>query len=58
MSESKQDNRPPLPPGGFWDEIGDEEWSDEDLAKLTRYHWPDKERSQDKTSDKPKDGEK
>jgi hypothetical protein len=62
MSESKQDNRPPLPPGGYWDDIGDEEWSEEDLAKLKGGYKPELDggepRNQDKTSGQPKDSEK
>jgi hypothetical protein len=30
----------PLPPGFYCDEIGDEDWSDKDLAELTRPGYP------------------
>ena len=64
MSESKpqKKNKPFYPPGAYWDERGDDEWTEKDLAKLKGGYKPEldggKPRNQDKTSDQPKEEEK
>jgi hypothetical protein len=56
MSESPDKNEE-LPENAFWDERGDDDWDERDLAKLERSQ-NTKERNQAKTSGQPKDSEK
>jgi hypothetical protein len=61
MSESntpQQKNKPLIPPDAYWDERGDDDWDERDLAELKRSHWPARDLKKDNTSGQPKDSEK
>jgi hypothetical protein len=59
-SPKKTNEEEEEPVNAYWDERGDDDWDERDLAKLTGGYKPelDEPRNQDKTSDQPKESEK